>query len=227
MTFLHKAHFLTLLMDRWASVHISTSVLLQREKYIPSLSISLNEELEGANIKAQSPSSQPARSRSLRGTPKNIHSLWGAEAAWTRLARQSCQPGTPLLGCSIPTQHPTDTAQKKLKAAGKQHLLSPGVSLSRRLLRTLESLERGRRGAAARLCPQLPKSHPEQGRGPPFGLPYMAALAKGTERIGNSLDDFREKLLLSLPAVKTSNHKQQLNFPPSLFLICRHFIAIH
>lgn len=91
MTFLHRAHFLTLLMERWASVHISTSVVVQRDKYITSLSSSLNEQLEGANIKAQSPSSQPARSRSLRSTSKNIRSLWGAEAARTRLAMQSCK----------------------------------------------------------------------------------------------------------------------------------------
>lgn len=122
------------------------------------------------------------------------------------------------------TRHPTDTAHENLKAAGKQHLLYPGGSLSWRLLHTVESLERCRTGAAAWLCPQLPKSHPKQGRGPPFGLPYMAALAKGTER---TVWMILERLLLSLPAVKTSNHKQQLNFPPSLFLICRHFIATH
>lgn len=122
--------------------------------------------------------------------------------------------------------HTHGTEKPESSRQNKQHLLSPGVSLSWRLLRTAESLERSRRGAGAapRLCPHCPS--PTLGKGnPPFGLPYLAALAQGTQRAGKSSDDFRDKLLLSLPAVKASSHKQQLNSPPRLFHICRHFIA--
>lgn len=58
-------------------------------------------------------------------------------------------------------------------------------------------------------------------------------LQKAEKELGNSFDDFREELILLLPVVKTSNHKQQLNFaedhppfPPSPFLICMHLIAM-
>lgn len=57
-------------MERWASVHISTSVLEQREKSIPSLSSSLNEQLQGADITAQSPSSKPAVAGPQEAAPR-------------------------------------------------------------------------------------------------------------------------------------------------------------
>lgn len=112
-------------MERWASLHISTSVLEQREKYIPSLSSSLNEQLEGANIKAQSSSSQ-ASLQQVPGKHLQEHSFtsgcWGQ--GWPGRAAKAAA-WTPFPGLLHPH---TDTAQKNLKAAGKQHLLSPGVS---------------------------------------------------------------------------------------------------
>lgn len=58
------------------------------------------------HIKAQSPSSKPACSGSLRSTSKNIHAFWGAEAAWTRLAMWSCKHSSlEHLSWAAPSRH--------------------------------------------------------------------------------------------------------------------------
>lgn len=166
---------------------------------------------------------KPACSRSLGSTCKSIHSLRGAEdkAGQAELQKQLPEhlswaaPSTHRHG----TEKPESSRQTAPTFSGR--VLSPGGRCTP---------QSPWRGAGEELQPSSAHSSPSptlsKAGALPLGCLIWLPLQKAQKETGNSLGDFREKLLLSLPAVKTRNHKQQLNFPPSLFLICRHFIVM-